>query len=44
MIEIGCGGSRWMGYFAQRLQCDTWGIDYSAEGLRLTGGTTPATP
>ena len=36
VIEIGCGGSRWMGYFAQRLQCDTWGIDYSAEGLRLT--------
>jgi SAM-dependent methyltransferase len=36
VIEIGCGGSRWMGYFAQRLQCDTWGIDYSADGLRLT--------
>ncbi len=37
VIEIGCGGSRWLGYFDRVLRCETWGIDYSPEGLRLAG-------
>ncbi len=36
VLEIGCGGSRWIGFFARAMQCETWGIDYSAEGLRIT--------
>jgi SAM-dependent methyltransferase len=36
VIEIGCGGSRWIGYFDRVMQCETWGIDYSAEGLKIT--------
>jgi len=36
VIEVGCGGSRWIGFFDRILNCETWGIDYSAEGLRLT--------
>jgi SAM-dependent methyltransferase len=35
-IEIGCGGSRWIGFFAQTLKCETWGIDYSPEGIAIT--------
>jgi SAM-dependent methyltransferase len=44
VIEIGCGGSRWIGYFAERLHCDTWGIDYSADGLRLTARSNAGNP
>jgi SAM-dependent methyltransferase len=36
VIEIGCGGSRWIGYFDRVLHCNTWGIDYSPEGLAIT--------
>jgi SAM-dependent methyltransferase len=36
VIEIGCGGSRWIGYFDRVMHCETWGIDYSPEGLAIT--------
>src|ERR1700685_3792518 len=36
VVEIGCGGSRWIKYFAGKLQRETWGIDYSPEGLAIT--------
>jgi SAM-dependent methyltransferase len=35
-VEIGCGGSRWIAFFDKVLGCETWGIDYSAEGLAIT--------
>lgn len=34
-LEIGCGGSRWVSFFDRILHCESWGIDYSPEGLRL---------
>ncbi len=40
VLEIGCGGSRWVGFFARALGCETWGIDYSEEGLRITAQNT----
>jgi 2-polyprenyl-3-methyl-5-hydroxy-6-metoxy-1,4-benzoquinol methylase len=36
VLEIGCGGSRWLPYFAKSLQCEVWGIDYSTAGVALT--------
>ncbi|HSS97440.1 MAG TPA: class I SAM-dependent methyltransferase [Terriglobales bacterium] len=36
VIEIGCGGSRWMHFFNTDRKCETWGIDYSPEGLAIT--------
>jgi SAM-dependent methyltransferase len=35
VLEIGCGGSRWIGFFDREIGCETWGIDYSPEGLRI---------
>lgn len=35
VLEIGCGGSRWLPFLARRLGCEVWGIDYSEEGTRL---------
>lgn len=35
-IEIGCGGSRWLAFLDKALGCETWGIDYSDEGLAIT--------
>jgi len=35
-VELGCGGSRWVPYLARTFDCESWGIDYSQEGLRLT--------
>jgi SAM-dependent methyltransferase len=35
VLEVGCGGSRWMRYLAETLHCETWGIDYSPDGLAL---------
>jgi SAM-dependent methyltransferase len=35
VLEIGCGGSRWIGYFDRMMRCETWGIDYSPEGLAI---------
>jgi SAM-dependent methyltransferase len=35
VIEIGCGGSRWISYFDRIAQCEIWGIDYSPEGLQM---------
>jgi SAM-dependent methyltransferase len=34
-LEIGCGGSVWLPYFAKHMQCEVWGIDYSAPGVDL---------
>jgi SAM-dependent methyltransferase len=41
VIEIGCGGSRWIRFFSQELNCETWGIDYSQEGLAMTNRSFP---
>jgi SAM-dependent methyltransferase len=35
VLEVGCGGSRWLPHLARRHGCEVWGVDYSAEGLRL---------
>jgi SAM-dependent methyltransferase len=35
VLEIGCGSSRWLPYFAKSLQCEVWGIDYSTAGVAL---------
>lgn len=32
LLEIGCGGSRWLPYFAREFGVDVWGIDYSTVG------------
>jgi SAM-dependent methyltransferase len=44
VIEIGCGGSRWIGYFDRVMRCETWGIDYSAEGLAITERSNSGRP
>ena len=41
VIEIGCGGSRWIRFFRRALNCETWGIDYSREGLAMTARSIP---
>jgi len=43
-IEIGCGGSRWIEFFANELECETWGIDYSPEGLAITAKENRGSP
>ncbi len=35
VLDVGCGASRWLGFFQDTLQCETWGIDYSAVGVAL---------
>ena len=35
VLEVGCGGSVWLPYFARYLQCEVWGIDYSEPGVSL---------
>lgn len=35
LIEIGCGGSRWLPYFHRRFGYQISGIDYSASGIHL---------
>lgn len=44
VIEIGCGGSRWIGFLDRVLKCETWGIDYSAEGLAITERSNAGSP
>ena len=34
ILELGCGGSIWMPYFARKFGMEVYGIDYSEEGLR----------
>src|SRR5262249_53685480 len=41
VLEVGCGGSRWIPFFDEVLRCETWGIDYSREGLRLVREDNP---
>jgi len=41
VLELGCGGSRWVPYFNFALHCETWGIDYSPEGLNLIRRSLP---
>lgn len=36
VLEVGCGGSRWLAYFCEERRCESWGVDYSRAGLRLT--------
>ena len=36
VLEVGCGGSKWIKYFDRIRMCETWGIDYSESGLSLT--------
>ncbi len=35
ILEVGCGGSAWLPYFAKHLKCEVWGIDYSEPGVAL---------
>lgn len=32
-LEVGCAASAWMPFFAERLGCEVWGVDYSTAGL-----------
>jgi SAM-dependent methyltransferase len=41
VLEVGCGGSKWIPYFDSSLRCETWGIDYSPEGIALTRNQLP---
>lgn len=36
LIEIGCGGSRWLAYFRRTHGCHISGIDYSPQGCAAT--------
>ena len=36
LIEIGCGGSRWLPYFHRAFGYDVSGIDYTVAGMRLS--------
>jgi len=36
LIEIGCGGSRWLAYFHRTHDCHISGIDYSPQGCAAT--------
>lgn len=36
LIEIGCGGSRWLPYFHNAFGYDVSGIDYTVAGIRLS--------
>lgn len=36
LMEIGCGGSRWLGYFNKVHGCAVSGIDYSPQGCAAT--------
>lgn len=41
VLEVGCGASRWVPYFEQSLRCESWGIDYSPEGINLVARALP---
>jgi 2-polyprenyl-3-methyl-5-hydroxy-6-metoxy-1,4-benzoquinol methylase len=41
VLEIGCGGSRWLAFHDRVLRCEVWGIDYSPEGFRLAAESNP---
>lgn len=32
ILEVGCGGSKWLPYFAKQLGAEVWGIDFSVQG------------
>jgi SAM-dependent methyltransferase len=44
VLELGCGGSRWIEFFEKWIGCEAWGIDYSPKGLRITRAANPASP
>lgn len=33
ILEIGCGGSRWLPFFARRFNAEVWGVDFSPNGV-----------
>lgn len=35
ILEIGCGGGRWLIYFAKEFGYNVWGIDYSEIGCKI---------
>lgn len=35
VLEVGCGGSHWLGFFERELKAEVWGIDFSPAGLEL---------
>lgn len=36
VLEVGCGGSAWLPFLANRYGLEAWGLDYSEAGLRAT--------
>lgn len=36
MLEVGCGGSRFLPYFAKDLGAEVWGFDYTPAGVAST--------
>lgn len=35
VLEVGCGNSKWLPYFAKYYHSEVWGIDYSKDGVEL---------
>ena len=36
LIELGCGNSAWLPYFAKELNLEVWGIDYTSHGYQMS--------
>lgn len=34
VLEVGCGGSRFLPYFARELKAEVWGLDFAAAGVQ----------
>src|SRR5579863_9871167 len=43
LLEIGCGGSRWLPYFARQFGFEVWGIDYSSTGCQKASAILAST-
>jgi 2-polyprenyl-3-methyl-5-hydroxy-6-metoxy-1,4-benzoquinol methylase len=39
VVEVGCGGSRWLSYFDEVWKAEVWGIDYSETGYAQSVST-----
>lgn len=36
LLELGCGNSRWLPYFAKEFKLMVWGLDYTANGCEMS--------